>query len=111
MQQFPQVMTVDELSRYIRLKKSTIQAKVRRGEIPHARIGKLSVFLRNVIDLWLLFMTEGHGMDQIRARILGRGKWPALGSPEFPLSRRERELLAASEQDVREGQVLPFSET
>lgn len=104
------MMTVDEVAQYLRLKKPTVQAKVRRGEIPYTRLGKQVVFLRHFIDMWLALMTRGPMVEEIRSRLLGPAGVAPLGSPGFPLTLRERQLLAKSEKDAREGRVVPFPE-
>ena len=46
-------MTVDELADYLQLNKQTVYRKVRAGQIPAIRIGKVLRFKKEVIDSWL----------------------------------------------------------
>jgi len=48
----PRVMTVKELSTYLRVHPSTIYKLLRRGEIPGFRIGTDWRFSTEVIDQW-----------------------------------------------------------
>jgi excisionase family DNA binding protein len=47
------VMTVKEVSGYLRCHPSTIYRFVERGEIPHFRLGSDIRFLRSSIDRWI----------------------------------------------------------
>ncbi len=49
---FPQVMTVSELSRYLRVHPSTIYKLLRRRELPAFKIGTDWRFNRQTIDRW-----------------------------------------------------------
>ncbi|MBF6569678.1 MAG: helix-turn-helix domain-containing protein [Candidatus Binataceae bacterium] len=50
----PRVMTVKELSSYLRVHPSTIYKLLRRGELPGFRIGTDWRFNAEVIDRWCL---------------------------------------------------------
>jgi excisionase family DNA binding protein len=50
----PRVMTVKELSEYLRVHPSTIYKLLRRGELPGFRIGTDWRFNAEVIDRWCL---------------------------------------------------------
>jgi excisionase family DNA binding protein len=50
----PRVMTVRELSAYLRVHPSTIYKLLRRGELPGFRIGTDCRFNAEVIDRWCL---------------------------------------------------------
>jgi excisionase family DNA binding protein len=50
----PRVMTVKELSEYLRVHPSTIYKLLRRGELPGFRIGTDWRFNAEVIDKWCL---------------------------------------------------------
>ena len=45
-------MNIDELSQYLRIKKSTLYSKI--SEIPHYKLQHLIRFRRDEIDTWLL---------------------------------------------------------
>ncbi len=51
---FPRVMTVKELSGYLRVHPSTIYKLLRRGELPAFRIGTDWRFNVELIDRWCL---------------------------------------------------------
>ena len=46
-------MNIDELSQYLGIKKSTLYAKVERREIPFYRLGRLIVFKKDEIDVFM----------------------------------------------------------
>ena len=48
-----QIMTIEEVSKYLKLHPETIYKKTREGEIPGKRIGRERRFLKSVIDMWL----------------------------------------------------------
>jgi len=49
-----EIMTVKELSRYLRLHTSTVYRLLRRGELPGFKIGDSWRFNQQEINLWLL---------------------------------------------------------
>ena len=49
----PQVMTIDELAKYLRLSKSTLYKLCQKHEIPGQKIGRHWRFLRDEINQWL----------------------------------------------------------
>ncbi len=48
-----EILNIDELSDYVKIKKSSLYSKVARREIPHYKIGHLLRFKRSEIDLWV----------------------------------------------------------
>jgi len=46
-------LTIDELSQYLGIKKSTLYAKVERREIPFYRVGRLIMFKKEEIDAFM----------------------------------------------------------
>jgi excisionase family DNA binding protein len=46
-------LTIDELSQYLGIKKSTLYAKVERREIPFYRVGRLIFFKKDEIDAFM----------------------------------------------------------
>ncbi|HEY83333.1 MAG TPA: response regulator [Dehalococcoidia bacterium] len=61
----PQLMTVEELGRYLRFTKRTIYRLLKQGSIPAIKIGNKWRFDREAIDKWLR-----HGMEEVKGRIL-----------------------------------------
>ncbi len=49
----PAVLTIEELSVYLRIPKSTLYKLVREGKVPCQKIGRHWRFHRNAIDVWL----------------------------------------------------------
>jgi len=49
----PRIMTIEEVSKYLRLHKSTIYRMVRQGDIPSSKIGNQWRFRKDVIDSWI----------------------------------------------------------
>lgn len=74
-------MTLGEASEYLKLAPITLYRKVRRGEIPAARIGKSWRFHRDQLEEWL---------KQLATQ---RQEVPAEGDPFRHLSSREAEVL------------------
>jgi excisionase family DNA binding protein len=68
-------MTVDELADYLQLNRQTIYRKVRAGQIPAIRIGKVLRFKKEVIDSWLRQNSlrssrQGHLRDFVEGKIV-----------------------------------------
>jgi excisionase family DNA binding protein len=47
------LLTVTELSEWLRIKSSTIRKKVCYGHIPHIKVGRRVLFRRTDIEAWL----------------------------------------------------------
>lgn len=47
------VMTLEEVSKYLRLAKSTVYRMANKGRIPVSKIGRRWRFRKDVIDAWL----------------------------------------------------------
>lgn len=50
---YQEVMTAEQLAKYLQLDEQTIYRKARAGEIPAVHIGKALRFKKDVIDGWL----------------------------------------------------------
>lgn len=48
------LMTVEELAKYLKIKPDTIYKKVKRGELPALKLGKLLRFPKELIDEWVI---------------------------------------------------------
>src|SRR5688572_1679299 len=48
------LMTVEELAKYLKIKPDTIYKKVRKGELPAIKLGKLVRFPKELIDQWII---------------------------------------------------------
>ena len=51
--EFGDVLTIEELSSYLRIPKSTLYKLVREGKIPSQKVGRHWRFRKGAIDLWL----------------------------------------------------------
>jgi excisionase family DNA binding protein len=47
------ILTIDELSSYLKISKSTLYKLVRKGDIPCQKIGRHWRFRKEAIDAWL----------------------------------------------------------
>jgi len=47
------VLTIDDLSTYLKIPKSTLYKLVREGKVPYQKIGRHLRFRRETIDQWL----------------------------------------------------------
>ena len=52
-EEFPEVMTVAEAARYLRLAEQVLYRHVRAGTVPASRVGKTIRFKKSVLDAWL----------------------------------------------------------
>ncbi len=48
-----EMLTVQDLADYLRVKPIWVYQKTRKGEIPHLKIGKMLRFRRSTIEEWL----------------------------------------------------------
>ena len=55
------VLTIDELSEYLKIPKSTLYKLVQEGKVPGQKVGRHWRFSRRVIDRWL--EREGEARD------------------------------------------------
>lgn len=51
---FGDVLTIEELSVYVKVSKSTLYKLVREGKIPCQKVGRHSRFRKDAIDDWLV---------------------------------------------------------
>ncbi len=55
------VLTVEELARYLRVDPQTVYRRFRKGDIPGVRIGRAIRFPRAVVEAWLRAAAWGWG--------------------------------------------------
>lgn len=60
-------LDIKELSHYLKIKISTLYAKVAKGEIPHYKIGRLVRFKKTEIDKWL--ESQNHNSVDITRKV------------------------------------------
>ena len=58
-----QLMTVEEIARYLRVTKKTIYRLLKRGEIPAAKIGQQWRFDKALINHWLERNSVGYRQE------------------------------------------------
>jgi len=58
-----ELLTSQELAKYLKLNQTTVIRKAQKGEIPAIRIGKQLRFDKNSIDKWLLQKTVGRSLQ------------------------------------------------
>jgi len=51
---FPEIMTIEQVARYLQLHKQVVYRHVRKGNIPTSRVGGTLRFKKSVIDRWLV---------------------------------------------------------
>lgn len=61
-EEYPEIMTIEQLSRYLQLHKQVVYRHVRAGHIPASRIGGTLRFKKTVIDEWL----EDSALENLR---------------------------------------------
>lgn len=49
-----EIMTIDEVAKYLKLKPQTIYTWAQNGKIPAAKIGKEWRFRRDILDAWFV---------------------------------------------------------
>lgn len=49
-----EIMTIEEVAKYLKLKPQTVYTWVQNGKIPAAKIGKEWRFRKDIIDIWFL---------------------------------------------------------
>ena len=107
MLEFPSILSVPLLARYLHLKPSKVMSMVRRNEIPYARLSeRIVVFYRQVIDCWLIESTKGHGAMAAKRRALDMQRYASLAGR--PLTASESAMLGRSEKDIAKGRVVPL---
>ena len=85
-----EILNIDELSEYLRIKKSSLYSKVEKKEIPYYKIGHLVRFKKSDIDAWM----EGSKVEtlvlQERAKRILRG----TGNSKKDISPLVKETIA-----------------
>ena len=65
-------LTIDEVSEYLGIKKSSLYSKVERQEIPYYKVGRLVRFKKSDVDLWMEeSKVETLDLQERAKRILG----------------------------------------
>jgi len=64
MDDFPQVLTIEEASKYLRIPLSTLYKLAQDGKIPCQKVGRHWRFRKETIDRWLDKTSKGKGETQ-----------------------------------------------
>lgn len=106
-----EILTAEEAAEYLRMKKSTLQQKVRKGEIPFTPLGeKTVVFVKRFLDLWLAMVTKGGMASRILALELAHYARPLLPGSLLPLSQNTLAQIARSEEDIKAGRISKLAD-
>ena len=65
-EQFGNLMTIDEVADYLRVKKRTVYDWVKKGKIPAMKTVGLWRFRRERIDQWLESEADGEPQDEVK---------------------------------------------
>ena len=84
--------SIQDLSRYIGIKSSTLYALVEEQRIPHYRVGKLIRFKRSEIDEWM----EGNRKECVGPEKAARKALGAVQKPKIDIDRIVRKAIAGT---------------
>jgi len=76
-------LTIDELSKYLNVRKSTLYFKVASGDLPHYRIGRLIRFKKCELDDWL----EKHRGENVEQRLRKNRVFKTMYSHEVDIDK------------------------
>ena len=76
-------LTIDELSEYLNLKRSTLYSMVESGQLPHYRVGRRIRFKRNDLDRWM----ESHRRESVNANTKAQGILKATNKGALEIDR------------------------
>ncbi len=95
---FPKLLTIEQLSHQLNIKRSTLYAWVARGKIPHVKIHKLIRFRPQEIETWVQgFQLEKSNLPSIKPK-------DNSGDVDLLIARAKREVYNA-----RSGETRPIS--
>lgn len=57
----PSLMTIDEIAKYLRMKKVTIYKHAQEGKIPGFKVGSKWRFKKSTVDKWIADKEKGSG--------------------------------------------------
>ena len=86
-------LTIDELSEYLNIKKSTLYTMVENNEIPHYRIGRLLRFRADDVETWM----ESHRKEAVDTNKKARTALKAITKPRMDIDS----LLKKTIDEVR----------
>ena len=83
-------LTIDELSEYLSIKRSTLYSMVESGEITHYRVGRLIRFKKQDIDAWM----ESHRRESMNIDKQARGVLKVINSPKTDVNSLVKKSIA-----------------
>jgi len=83
-------LTIDELSEYLSIKRSTLYSMVESGEITHYRVGRLIRFKKQDVDVWM----EGHRREENSADKKAKVILKAINRPFAGIDRIVKKTIA-----------------
>ena len=92
-------LTIDELSEYLSMKRSTLYSLVESGELPHYRIGRLIRFKQDDVNQWM----EGHRREGNNVDKKARGILKAINKPRMDVDS----LVKKSIEEVKGLKYIP----
>ena len=98
----PTLLTIQQLSDYLSIKRSTLYAWVERGFIPHYKMNRLIRFKKEEIDTWLEDLKKASDPSESIAKdFLDRLRTPAYNSPHIGRNQTECTESGKEGQDAR----------
>jgi excisionase family DNA binding protein len=74
------LMAAQEVATYLHCSVSTVRRLVRRGKIPHYRLGKMVRFRRREIDNWLALHHEGERVPEVKSSSINPDQLSLFGA-------------------------------
>jgi excisionase family DNA binding protein len=90
----PEFFDIQDLSRYVSIKPSTLYVMVEERNIPHYRVGKLIRFKRSEIDLWM----EGNRKDCVVPEKAARKALGPMRKPKIDIDRVVRKAIEGAKR-------------
>jgi len=88
-------LTIDDVTRYLNVKRSCVYSLVEAGAIPHYRIGRLIRFKRHDIDQWM----ENHRQDPFQANKRARAILKATNNSNVHIDKVVNKSIAEIKVD------------
>jgi excisionase family DNA binding protein len=82
-------LTMDELSQYLNIRKSTLYSMVEKGEIPSFRFGRLLRFKKQEIDIWI----ECHREETIDSDKKAKEILKGVRSPKMDINKTVKKVI------------------
>ncbi len=84
-----ELLSVDDLSEHLTIKKSNIYSLVEKGEIPHYRIGRLIRFKQADVNAWM----EGHRRERIGTDKKAKEILKGVRNPEIDAGNMVKKII------------------